>query len=133
MMANIDKQEIARLPIKQRSNFTFEFSEDGWYIPTKRIWNKKEMDRICFKIIEGEQENWFECGTKLAAKIQKTVDEILRRDAIDLAKVEHLDISIVRDGTDEPKVFVNIKKLPKRPKLSKWDKIWLSIRDIFRS
>lgn len=131
-MANIDKQEIARLPIKQESNFTFEFSEDGWYVPIKRIWNRKEMDRVCFRIIEGDRENWFECGTKLAEKIQETVDEVLKADGVDVSKVEYLDISIVRKGTDEPRIFVNIDKLPRAPKLTKWDKVWLSIRDVFR-
>jgi hypothetical protein len=132
MMANINKQEIARLPIKQESNFTFEFSEDGWYIPTKKIWNKKEMDRVCFRVVEGERRNWFECGVKLAERIQETVDEALKTDGVDISKVERLDISIIRNG-GEPKVFINIDRLPRlpEPKPSKWNRVWLSIRDMF--
>lgn len=132
MIANIDRQEIARLPIKQESNFTFKFSEDGWYIPVKKIWNKKEIDRVCFKVMDGDRENWFECSTKLAEKIQETVDTILQADDVDTSKVEFLDISIVRTGVDESKVFINVEKLPKSLQLRKWNKIWLSIKDIFR-
>jgi hypothetical protein len=121
-MADITKQKIATISLNQQSHFTFRFKEN-WNIAVEKIWGKNRILRRNFMLEDG---GIFECSLKLGENIDKTVKQIFEEHKVNTSKIELIDISIMKNSN--PQIFININKLPK---LSKTEKIWVSIKRFF--
>jgi hypothetical protein len=125
-MADLRKQAIAVLPMKQEAHLKLSYS-GGWYIPVKRIWGKKEKERYLFRLYNPEREEWFECGPKLAKDIVEEVASIVDQHKVNISKTESIGIDIIKNG-DGRKVKVDVEGLPTFGKLARG---WNSVKRMF--
>jgi hypothetical protein len=115
-MANIMKQAIATLPVKQNMKLRFSYKDD-WYTMVKRIWGKKEITRYTFNLYNSDNGKRFECGSELAKDIINEVDSSVDEDNINVYKTEGVNINLIKNK-DGFEILVNPKE-----ELSKWGKV----------
>ena len=126
IMADIRKQAIAILPLSQEMNLKLAYNTN-WYVPVKRIWGKKEVERYLFRLYTHEREEWFECGPKLAGEIVEEIAAVVSQNNVNVAKLKDIDISIV-NGVEGRKILVNVNNLPM---LGKVVRSWHGVKKFF--
>ncbi|MFA5048276.1 MAG: hypothetical protein WC516_04610 [Patescibacteria group bacterium] len=127
-MANIDKQMVARMPVREFAEFTLDYRND-WCIPIKKIWAKKEIDRFTFKL--SDNEGLLECSPKLAQELSRTVGTTLKSACIDTSKVDSVKIIIAKNKENVSGYCIGVytDELPKR---NAFARAWSSIKGVFK-
>lgn len=128
-MANIDKQLIARIPMGKSSEFILDYRKD-WGIPIKKVWDKKEVERIIFCLSDGE--GVFECSKNIANKIMEETENIFNNNKINIEEVSNIKIYITRgEGLEtDYHIGINVNDLPRH--INVFSKMWSSIRKTFK-
>ncbi len=73
-MANIEKQTIFEMPVKEASDITIVF-EGCWHHIITRVLSRKKEARHVFKIKKDEGFCWFECSSEIGEKILKLAED----------------------------------------------------------
>lgn len=126
-MANIDKQMIAKLPVKDFDEFILDY-KNGWCIPVKKIWSNKEVERFTFKL--ANDEGLFECGPKLATELSHRVGLMLKYSCTDIKKITDIRVVIARSDK-HPTGFCISMYTDELPKRSALYRMWFSIKKVF--
>lgn len=116
-MVDIQKQALSVLPIKQESNINIIYGKD-WYMPIKKLWGKKKVNRYIFIISNEDKNKLFECNVKLAAKIIGEVNRTIDN-AVDNSKIKKINIDIKKLKSSY-KVNVTNTNIPKISNFSKF-------------
>lgn len=108
-MADIEKHMVARLPLNTENTFTFNY-KTLWNNPTKKIWDKKEVERHIYSL--ANEEGVFECNPEVGNKIADAVEKEFNDFDIDKNNIEDVEITIY-DLDNKKIIGVNTDDLPR--------------------
>ena len=120
-MADIEKQLIAKCPVKRNLKITLDY-KNGWNVKTKKIWGNKEVDRVNFNLTNNN--GIFECSPIIAEKIIQEVSIAFLNSQIENEDVKTIDIEII-PYSNLHLILIDTKSLPRKSLLKRlWNKLW---------
>jgi len=137
MFGELENKTLASVNMEKPSEITIVFNDNGdceWESTLKRVWGRKEVERHIFRIREGGELRWLECGKDLGKEIREGVKFLVPISKDGESKfdtVKELRLGIIQRGDGQTSLTIPIEIIEHRVPRSFAQRALDRVRDFF--